>query len=141
MLTLFLVNTNMGKQLAAAISKYNDKDPSASIQVIHKDVSELKEGEVLVRMMLRPINPSDMFCMRGRQPIRHVLHARQVRGIYTQAAAGSSRTRRSDIGRHAHLLQLAQLQMARKDKSHSSIFQAPKAIIALTVRRSDHKSY
>ncbi|DBA91917.1 TPA: hypothetical protein ACH3X2_003820 [Trebouxia sp. C0005] len=57
----------MGKQLAAAITKYNDEDPSASIQVIHKDVpTELKEGEVLVRMMLRPINPSDMFCMRGR---------------------------------------------------------------------------
>lgn len=57
----------MGKQLAAAVTKYNDEDPSASIKVIHKDVpTELKDGEVLVRMMLRPINPSDMFCMRGR---------------------------------------------------------------------------
>lgn len=57
----------MGKQLAAVVSKYNDDDPSASIAVIHKDLpTELQNGEVLVRMMLRPINPSDMFCMRGR---------------------------------------------------------------------------
>ncbi|KAL0054993.1 hypothetical protein WJX82_005540 [Trebouxia sp. C0006] len=35
----------MGKQLAAAITKYNNEDPSASIQVIHKDVpTKLKEG-------------------------------------------------------------------------------------------------
>lgn len=57
----------MGKQLAAVISKYNDENPSASIEVIHKDVpTHMQDGEVLVRMMLRPINPSDMFCMRGR---------------------------------------------------------------------------
>lgn len=57
----------MGKQLAAVINAYQDDDPSASIQVISRDVpTDLKEGEVLVRMMLRPINPSDMFCMRGR---------------------------------------------------------------------------
>lgn len=57
----------MKSQLAAVITRYNDDDPSASIQVIHKDVpSDLKDGEVLVKMMLRPINPSDMFCMRGK---------------------------------------------------------------------------
>lgn len=57
----------MTRQQAAVISKYHDDDPSAGIQVINKDVpSELKDGEVLVKMMLRPINPSDMFCMRGR---------------------------------------------------------------------------
>lgn len=55
------------QQLAAVINKYNDDDPSASLKIIQKDVpSDLKDGEVLVRMMLRPINPSDMFCMRGR---------------------------------------------------------------------------
>lgn len=57
----------MESQLSAVITQYTDDDPSASIQVIHKDVpSDLKDGEVLVRMMLRPINPSDMFCMRGK---------------------------------------------------------------------------
>ena len=57
----------MGKQKAAVIAKYNDEDPSASIKVVDRDIpSELEEGEVLVRMLLRPINPSDMFCMRGR---------------------------------------------------------------------------
>ena len=57
----------MGKQKAAVIAKYNDEDPSASIKVVDRDIpSELKEGDVLVRMILRPINPSDMFCMRGR---------------------------------------------------------------------------
>lgn len=57
----------MVKQLAAVINKYNDDDPSASINVVHRDVpTDLKDGEVLVRMILRPINPSDMFCMRGR---------------------------------------------------------------------------
>ncbi|KAL0054994.1 hypothetical protein WJX82_005540 [Trebouxia sp. C0006] len=55
----------MGKQLAAAITKYNNEDPSASIQVIHKDVpTKLKEGM----------------------------------GDSIKAAAGSSRTRRSDTG-------------------------------------------
>ena len=55
------------QQSAAVITKYNDDDPSASLKVSLKDIpSELKDGEVLVRMMLRPINPSDMFCMRGR---------------------------------------------------------------------------
>lgn len=55
------------QQSAAVITKYNDDDPSASLEIIQKDVpSDLKDGEVLVRMMLRPINPSDMFCMRGR---------------------------------------------------------------------------
>lgn len=57
----------MTRQLAAVINRYNDDDPSASIQVIDRDVpSELKHGEVLVKMLLRPVNPSDMFCMRGR---------------------------------------------------------------------------
>ena len=57
----------MGKQAAAAITKYNDEDPSASLEVIQKDIpANLQEGEVLVRLKLRPINPSDMFCMRGR---------------------------------------------------------------------------
>lgn len=57
----------MTKQSAAVITKYHDGDPSASLEVILKDVpSTLQDGEVLVRMMLRPINPSDMFCMRGR---------------------------------------------------------------------------
>ena len=57
----------MGKQTAAAITKYNDDDPSASLQIIQKDIpTELQDGEVLVRLKLRPINPSDMFCMRGR---------------------------------------------------------------------------
>lgn len=57
----------MGKQTAAAITKYNDEDPSASLQIVQVDIpAELQEGEVLVRLKLRPINPSDMFCMRGR---------------------------------------------------------------------------
>lgn len=57
----------MGKQTAAAITKYNDEDPSASLEVIQKDIpANLQEGEVLVRLKLRPIKPSDMFCMRGR---------------------------------------------------------------------------
>ncbi len=55
------------RQSAAVITEYNDEDPSASLKVILKDVpSDLEDGEVLVRMMLRPINPSDMFCMRGK---------------------------------------------------------------------------
>ena len=56
----------MGKQIAAAIVN-DDDDPSASVEIITRDrPTDLQEGEVLVRMMLRPINPSDTFCMRGR---------------------------------------------------------------------------
>ncbi len=120
----------MGKQLAAAITKYNDEDPSASIQVIHKDVpTKLKEGEVLVRMMLRPINPSDMFCMRGRYGGFTPKQLPAVPGLEgpTQACM------RTCFSLHNYKWLVRQV-------AQSYILQVSQSIVALTVCRSGHTS-
>lgn len=56
--------TNLRVQLDA----FNIKDPVASISVASAPIPEPAEGEVLVRLMLRPVNPADVFSLQGVYP-------------------------------------------------------------------------
>nr|WP_245583097.1 zinc-dependent alcohol dehydrogenase family protein [Paenibacillus daejeonensis] len=50
-------------------------DPQAVLQVTQAEVPELRSGELLVRMLARPINPSDLIPIRGNYAHRIQLPA------------------------------------------------------------------
>ena len=53
-------------QVAAAVEKFNACDPAAAISVLRDwPVPEPSDGEVLVHVKLRPVNPSDIFTLKG----------------------------------------------------------------------------
>eukprot|EP00891_Asterochloris_glomerata_P007394 jgi/Astpho2/7394/Aster-x0316 len=58
-----------GKQVAAGVADqngFNNDDPAKAAIVFEKDLPGPPQiGEVLVRVKQRPINPSDLFCLRG----------------------------------------------------------------------------
>ncbi|KAL4427444.1 hypothetical protein ABPG77_000733 [Micractinium sp. CCAP 211/92] len=56
--------TNLRVQLDA----FNIKDPVASVSLTSAPIPEPAEGEVLVRVTLRPVNPADVFSLQGVYP-------------------------------------------------------------------------
>ncbi len=50
---------------ATCIKFYEFGSPESVLKVEHKNIQSPKNGEVLVRMKVRPINPSDLIPIRG----------------------------------------------------------------------------
>lgn len=57
-----------GKQLAVQVTNFNREQPEASIEVNEIPIPEPSQGQVLVRITLRPINPADVFSIQGVYP-------------------------------------------------------------------------
>ncbi|KAK9909308.1 hypothetical protein WJX75_000309 [Coccomyxa subellipsoidea] len=51
----------MGKQVALLVPESNRKNPDAKVDIGEKDIPKPGPGEVLVRISLRPVNPSDVY--------------------------------------------------------------------------------
>jgi NADPH:quinone reductase-like Zn-dependent oxidoreductase len=53
------------KQTAVHVKAFNKEDPSAAVEIVEVDVPSPKQGEVLVRITMRPINPADVISVQG----------------------------------------------------------------------------
>lgn len=53
---------------AVRVTKPNAEHPGAAAQVEHVTVPEPREGEVLVQLRLRPVDPADVFTLMGVYP-------------------------------------------------------------------------
>ena len=45
--------------------KYNLEQPEEAVQVVEGPIPEPGQGQVLVRLQLRPVNPADLFSVQG----------------------------------------------------------------------------
>lgn len=67
-------------QRAVAIVDFNDKDPDSSLKLITKPIPNAEPGHVVVRITLRPVNPTDVVGIRT---------GRAARGVEGPAIPGS----------------------------------------------------
>jgi NADPH:quinone reductase-like Zn-dependent oxidoreductase len=51
------------------IKEYNIDDPTAGVEAVASAIPEPQQGQVLVRMKLRPINPADVFSVQGERSL------------------------------------------------------------------------
>ncbi|KAK9808716.1 hypothetical protein WJX72_002434 [[Myrmecia] bisecta] len=56
------------KQTAVQVVKYNFDVPADAIEVGKLDIPQPGEKEVLIRLILRPVNPADIFSIQGVYP-------------------------------------------------------------------------
>ena len=57
------------KQVQVQTTKFSKLPKLEGLEVIHGDVPEPKDGEVLCQIYLRPINPTDVHQVQGLRPI------------------------------------------------------------------------
>lgn len=50
------------------VHEFNKEKPTAGVKFVRKPIPEPGQGQVLCNVKLRPINPSDIFCMQGLYP-------------------------------------------------------------------------
>jgi len=67
-------------QRAVAIVDFNEKDPESSLKLITKPIPKAESGQVVVRITLRPVNPTDIIGIRT---------GRIAKGIEGPATPGS----------------------------------------------------
>lgn len=53
---------------AVYVNKPDIQDPANAIEIRSLPVPEPKDGEVLVKLLLRPINPCDVYTLKGLYP-------------------------------------------------------------------------
>ena len=59
-------------QTAIIVKEFNAAEPNAGFDIVpDAPVPEPKEGELLVRLTCRPINPADIFSLQGFYPKLH----------------------------------------------------------------------
>lgn len=52
-------------QTAVLVTNFNLGDPAGAVEIQEVAIPEPKEGEVLVNIKLRPVNPADLFSVQG----------------------------------------------------------------------------
>lgn len=58
----------MSKQhTVVRVTKYNLEEPAAAVEVAQAPVPEPGQGQVLIRLQLRPVDPADIFSVQGVQ--------------------------------------------------------------------------
>lgn len=67
-------------QRAVAIVDFNEQDPESSLKLITKPIPKAEPGHVVVRITLRPVNPTDLVGIRT---------GRAARGVEGPATPGS----------------------------------------------------
>ena len=58
--------SNSDMQKAVHVTKFNQDNPAAAVGLVDVKRPEPKEGEVLVHICMRPVNPADIFSLQGR---------------------------------------------------------------------------
>ncbi|CAK0743519.1 hypothetical protein CVIRNUC_001476 [Coccomyxa viridis] len=51
---------------AVIVTKFDRDDPTAGLELVKRPIPSPKAGEALVRILYRPINPSDIFALQGQ---------------------------------------------------------------------------
>lgn len=55
------------RQKQVQVHKYNLEEPWEAVQVVEGPVPEPGQGEVVVRLQLRPVDPADLFSLQGEK--------------------------------------------------------------------------
>ena len=56
----------VGTQTVVQVHIFDLDHPAEAVQVVQAPIPEPGQGEVLVRLRLRPVNPADLFSVEGR---------------------------------------------------------------------------
>jgi NADPH:quinone reductase-like Zn-dependent oxidoreductase len=87
----------MSSNKAVTLSGFDPANPTSTIQVQDLAIPTPGEGEVVVKMSLRPVNPADIFSLMGVypgfQPVSGSVPIAGLEGVGTVAALGAGATK------------------------------------------------
>lgn len=91
MLTSDQITANKNKGFALKLLEENDIKSSARIEIVEKEMPKPSKGQVLVKMLAAPINPSDLVYLQGKYGVPakdHAFVGFEGVGIVIKANAG-----------------------------------------------------
>ena len=51
------------------VHAFNLEHPEEAVKVVQEPIPQPGQGEALVRLHLRPVNPADLFALQGGRPL------------------------------------------------------------------------